>query len=138
MKGKFDCPYCSYYAVSDIQLERHLSKFHEALLAEEGEKKRARDNKVPGTGFNPHLHNIVQGYLHGEDKGKVYDCYEEKDEGCWFYWKCVECNKELKKWFEKWTPDSKERILAEKRGEHPRYDAFKQFPAARNLMKRRV
>jgi len=115
-KGFRDCPYCQYVGASDAQLQHHLGKFHEALLAQEGEKARAREKEKPSAGFDPRLHNIVQGYLHGEDKGKVYETEVDTDEGITFRLRCLECNKVLKEWFEKWTPESKERFLKIKEG----------------------
>ena len=126
----FFCDKCGREFLSQPALAGHISRKHPKTAA-----------GAVSSGYSRGLHNIVQGYGHKcEDGrvGKVYDCYTETDEGCIFRWRCVNCDKILKEWFEKWTPDSKERVLAEKRGEHTRYDPFKHFPAARNLATRRL
>ncbi len=138
VKGFFNCPYCQWTGASDVMLARHKSMRHEALLAEEGEKARAREREKPVTGFNLHLHNIVPGYLHGEDKGQVYERETWTDEGILFRWFCVTCNKQLKERFEKWTPDSKERYLELKRTGRSSYDPLKQYPQLKSIIARRA
>lgn len=129
-KGFRECPYCKYVGASDAQLQHHISKFHEALIAKEGERAEAKRREITPVGFNPALHNIVEGYLHGEDKSKVYETETDTFEGIIFRWRCAQCNKVLKEWFEKWTPESKERYQQIKVRGYSTYDVSELFRRA--------
>ena len=126
----FHCEYCDREFTSQAALAGHIRQKHPGKGA-----------KKSDSGFNPALHNIIQGYGHRCDNGrigKVYDSETETPEGVIFRRRCVECNKILKEWFEKWSPGSEERFQLLKTKGYTGYNAQELFGRARATIGRRL